>query len=92
MDKPAPDFFARYRSDQGKSTLVGQVIVVAMMMALAAGFALAGARLSTDWRGGYLVVVAIIVALEASTHATTCARRIFARRLSSMLPSGLPSR
>lgn len=65
MNSPAPDLFARYRSERGRSILVGQVIVVIMMMALAAGFALAGARMNAEWRGGYLIVVALIVALEA---------------------------
>lgn len=65
MNAPAPDLFARYRSERGRSILIGQVIVVAMMTALAAGFALAGARIDAAWKGGYLIVVALIVALEA---------------------------
>lgn len=56
---------SNYRDTQKRALLIGRIIVIAMLGCLAAGVVQLGQRVLVDWRGGYLVILAIFIAFES---------------------------
>lgn len=65
MDQLPPILLSSYRDTQKRALLIGRTLVILMMGCLADAIVQAGERAFMDWHGGYLVVIALVIAIEA---------------------------
>lgn len=60
-----PDLITRLRSHQRTSRILSSLLIGMMMISISVGVLQLGQRLAPGWNGGYLVIIAVFLSLEA---------------------------
>ena len=65
MKRLSKNLLSSYQDTQKRSLRFGQVIVIGMMICLSVAYVQFGERIFSDWRGAYLILAGLLVAIEA---------------------------